>query len=354
MRVVGVLAAAACVAACGRIDVDRLLPGEPGEPGIDGATDGPPDILPTTGRHWVNAQHADPGLLIGARMVFHRALGKVVMYGGDHATGIPPTDPSAAMWAYDGRAWSTLCDPCEPGGLFTPAIAYDSKRDRIVLFGGLDKAGTTEGFWAWDGAWTRIETPATGISPIGRGMAQMAYDERRDRIVLFGGVVGNDLTRYDASVFEYDGTQWTLAVVPSGPPLIGGQGQTAVWNPVTEQIDILEDQGYTADSDISWAWNGAWSKICESCTGVKRRDASMAFDPSPPRTYEIGGYALGTELAGTWERDAQGIRMLSMLPDRRDSIAVAYDAKRDVFVAYGGNGRSCNGNCAETWELIRD
>jgi hypothetical protein len=70
--------------------------------------------------------------------------------------------------------------------------------------------------------------------------------------------------------------------------------------------------------------------------------------------YEIGGYAQGTELAGTWERDAQGIRMLSSLPDRRDSVAIAYDAKRDVFVAYGGNGRGCSGNCAETWELVRD
>jgi hypothetical protein len=361
MRVVGLVACAACAAACGRLGIDRVANGDAGDAPVDVPSDVPPDMLPTTDRHWVNAQHADPGLLLGARAVFSKKLGAVVMYGGDHAHGLPPPDPSAALWSYDGRAWRRLCDPCSPGpgALFAPAMAYDSKRDRVVLYGGADKVGTTSELWAWDGTWTQIETPVAGISPGRRAQSQMAYDPRRDRIVLFGGIVDDNFNRYDASVFELDGDQWSaVSVTGDQPPGIGGAGQAALWNPVTEQIDVLEDQGPGVDaSDATWSWNGsAWSKLCGPCTGIARRDASIVFDPSPPRTYEIGGYdgVRSTEIAGTWQRDGSGTRMVSMQPDKRDSVAVAYDAARDAYVLYGGNGAACFGNCSETWELVRD
>ena len=62
-------------------------------------------------------------------------------------------------------------------------MSYTGKR--TVLFGGrqgeMTKAGQT---WEWDG---RLWTQRQDIGPTTRRLHALAYDSRRDRIVLFGG-----------------------------------------------------------------------------------------------------------------------------------------------------------------------
>jgi hypothetical protein len=59
--------------------------------------------------------------------------------------------------------------------------------------------------WAWDGkTWTRVATEG----PPARIQFAMGYDSSRDRVVLFGGV--NDKPqRVLNDVWEFDGTKWT-------------------------------------------------------------------------------------------------------------------------------------------------
>jgi hypothetical protein len=348
MGLLGVVALLVAVSAGCRANFEPIAP-------EDAAIDAPVDTLPTTDRHWVDRNLTAPGFLIGPRAVFHRKRGTVVLYGGDRVASVPPGDPSAAMWEYDGRSWSLLCDPCAPGPRFAPAMAYDTARDRIVLFGGHDQDGALGTLYEWDGSTWMLVTPS-GPQPTPRGLAPMAYDELRKVIVMFGG--GNTPDDENAEVFEYDGVSWSRPVISSpSPTLIVGQGASAAWNPATERIDVLEDGDPGRGRDNAWSWDGAsWVRLCTVCTGIARRGAAIAPDPSPARTYVIGGYddAAGTELSGTWLIDGAGPRQISQLPDQRDSMAVAYDAKRDVFVLYGGNGRACGGNCNETWELVRD
>lgn len=349
VRALGVVAIAASVAACGRLEINPR-------------PDGPlADALSTSNRRWVDVRRSAPGALRGPRAVFHTRLGQVVMYGGDRNVGSLPVEPSAAMWAYDGSTWISLCDPCAPTPLFAPGLAYDSKRHQILLYGGLGVTAAADRLWAWDAAQGWREIPTTGPTPGPRGMVQMVYDEVRDRVVLFGGAPGADPSVYDNSVFEFDfeRAQWSRpAITGDQPARLGGTSQTAAWNAATSQIEILEDHAEQADSDSMWAWNGTWRKLCDGCTGLARRSAALVVDVSPPQTLVIGGYRndARVEIAGTWVRDASGSRMLSSDPTPRDSMAVAHDAKRDVFVLYGGNGdcRGSDGNCDETWELVRD
>jgi len=334
--------------ACGRVGFDD------GEALVDPPGD-PPAKLPTTDRHWVDRGLTAPGGLVGPRAVYDRAHNAVILYGGDRKTGFPPVEPSAAMWKYDGAAWTLLCDPCAPGPRYAPAMAYDPKRARIVMYGGYGGGQVLGDLWEWDGAWHPIA--AQGEAPGERVFAQMAYDERRRTMVLFGGCHSPD--SYEDKVFELVDDTWRNATVAGGPPMIGGLGTTATWNADSQTIDVLEDHGTTGDVDAIWSWNGAaWQLRCAGCTGTPRRDASLVFDPSPPRLYELGGYsgADATELSGTWVRDGNGTRLASPLVKQRDSVAIAYDERRDVFVLYGGNGDACKGgeNCDETWELVRD
>jgi hypothetical protein len=341
--------------ACGHLAFDTAAgDAQPDGTVTDGALDASGDGLQVTARHWVNRSNPTPGKLIGARAVYDSKRGKVILYGGDRSTGIPPTDPSAAMWAYDGTTWTSLCDPCAPGPRYAPAMAYDIARDRVVLYGGLDTTGAIDGLWEWDGTtWAAIT--ATGLQPGRRGMAQMVYDQRRHLIVMIGG--GMTPTTYDATVFEYDGVVWKAFEDATVVSVIGGQGTTALWDPLVERVEIYGDRGDQGDSDSMFSYDGMTLRlVCTACTGVARRDASMVFDPSAGRIYVIGGYVgtQGTELAGTWVRDTTGATMVSTLPSKRDSVAVAYDAGRDVIVLYGGNGAACGGNCDDTWELVHD
>ncbi|HKQ97094.1 MAG TPA: kelch repeat-containing protein, partial [Candidatus Polarisedimenticolia bacterium] len=64
------------------------------------------------------------------------------------------------------------------------AMAYDSARERVVLFGGADAERVRNDTWEWDGvAWTQVA--ATGPPP--RTFPSMVYDETRRVALLFGG-----------------------------------------------------------------------------------------------------------------------------------------------------------------------
>jgi hypothetical protein len=65
------------------------------------------------------------------------------------------------------------------------AMAYDDARQRIVLFGGHHEFVYLNDTWLWDGTnWTQ-SLPAN--SPPERYFPAMAYDSARQQTVLFGG-----------------------------------------------------------------------------------------------------------------------------------------------------------------------
>ena len=84
-------------------------------------------------------------------------------------------------------------------------MAYDAARARVVLFGGVDPAGTAlADTWEWDGSdWTK-RTPAA--SPPARMSHALAFDLIRAKVVLFGGTVYP--ATFFADTWEWDGTTW--------------------------------------------------------------------------------------------------------------------------------------------------
>ena len=116
-----------------------------------------------------------------------------------------------------------------------PAMAYDAARGEVVLFGGnrvlfgdsTHPPAMLGDTWVLRGdRWTRAS--AAGPSP--RAEAAIAYDSGRRRIVLFGG--------YDLSpegrphrlgdTWEWDGIRWSRAA-DTGPPPRSGAGMA--WRP---------------------------------------------------------------------------------------------------------------------------
>jgi hypothetical protein len=76
----------------------------------------------------------------------------------------------------------------DPGIRQNHALAFDSARNKVVLFGGY--GGSALGYysdtWGWDGeSWSLLA--ASGAGPGARASFSMAFDAGRGKLVLFGG-----------------------------------------------------------------------------------------------------------------------------------------------------------------------
>jgi hypothetical protein len=91
------------------------------------------------------------------------------------------------------------------------AMAYDSSRARVVLFGGSTSIHLSE-TCEWDGSnWSR-RFPSD--SPPARSSHAMAYDSARSRVVVFGG---RGLAGLLSDTWEWDGTNWVHRSPGTGP-----------------------------------------------------------------------------------------------------------------------------------------
>ena len=116
-----------------------------------------------------------------------------------------------AMWFFDGLRWARQQLPPNELPLDGQGMAYDAALGRVVEFGGEDGAVAPSGrnvrsdMWTWDGrSWSPLRTSPT---PPPRVSASMVYDSERQELVIFGGVDGRD--RPLADTWTWDGSTWT-------------------------------------------------------------------------------------------------------------------------------------------------
>ena len=65
-------------------------------------------------------------------MVYHHGVGMVVMFGGSD----PNREPSNTLWGWNGSYWQILSTDGPAPRLHT-GMAYDDKRNRLVIYGGI-------------------------------------------------------------------------------------------------------------------------------------------------------------------------------------------------------------------------
>lgn len=137
-------------------------------------------------------------------MAYDARRGRTVVFGGmgDGPQG-KPRPVLGDTWEYDGTGWTQRQGPAPPPRQ-APGVAYDSRRGLVIIFGGLGEKGFLGDTWSWDGsAWKQLAS--SGPEP--RAMGYLAYDQRRDRVVMFGGRKGwpdGDLS----DTWEWDGASW--------------------------------------------------------------------------------------------------------------------------------------------------
>src|SRR5438105_4060688 len=205
-----------------------------------------------------------PSPMFSRVLAFDAATHELIAFGFGQMTcaaGCPPNG-GPETWAYNGTSWSQLHPTQSPPGLANMAMAYDSVRHELVLFGGETHSfNSTNGVavnttWVFDGStWTQL-TPAT--APSARVGASMVFDQALGRIVLFGGASTNpDATNASPAVFDdmwsFDGTTWQQlhpTSMPSGRFLA-----QVTYDAATQQIVLFGGAlNTTSDANDTWTF----------------------------------------------------------------------------------------------------
>jgi hypothetical protein len=143
----------------------------------------------------------------------------IVMFGGLGMSESNKNIPLAETWEYDGNNWYQAYPTTSPPPRKWFGMAYDLQRKVIIMFGGQNKSTLNDNWenlhdtWEYDGNnWKLIQTAS---SPPPLSEFGFVYDSCRQKVVLFGGIEINGLSR---STWEYDGTNWEEINTFVSPP----------------------------------------------------------------------------------------------------------------------------------------
>lgn len=263
------------------------------------------------------------------------------------------SDIAPNTWEYDGTTWHGRVTATVPTPRWFCSMSFDERRNKIVMFGGYDPALGTQidDTWEYDGTnWTRILTPTR---PNRRDSAGIAYDAQRQVVVLFGGYRSGGVLYND--LWEYNGASWTLRnPVGQKPAARFGMGMT--YDRVRRRTVVFGGATSSQQYGDTWEWNGtSWSKMNPSTSPSARQDCRMTFDETRGTVVLYDGTAGEQDFGDTWTYDgATWIRIaLGNRPPPLTLHGVAYDPTTKKVVLYGGGNFSLVPQ-TDTWRWSHD
>jgi hypothetical protein len=233
------------------------------------------------GQVWRNRDLSAPTRAYHA-VVFDSVRRQIVMFGGSNSLVL--SQPTDEIWILRDGMWHAETLVVRPAPRVEHAMAFDVRRGKTVLFGGLttntNQSEVVDGdTWEYDGAWLQV-TPAT--APPARSRHAMAYDAKRDRVVLFGGAtsLSNELTVRVNDTWEFDGTIWTPWLPPANSVLPSPSIDAAMAFDAKRGVIVLfGGQTEFGPSNEVWEFDGVrWTRQLPLNATVPSAAPLMTFD----------------------------------------------------------------------------
>ncbi len=204
------------------------------------------------------------------------------------------------------------------------SVVLDPIEDQLVLFGGCRVTyscghianatfiySNRTGVMDLDRSLTPLEVEVAGESPSPRTHHTMVYDDRRDRMVLFGGSGASGRSSEVWTLSLAGGPAWSrLEPAGAGPPPLSRHA--AIYDPVRDRMIVLASRGNSRgpiDSSAVWA---------------------LTFGDSP-----------------VWSE----LRPAGPQPTGRTGHTLVYDGRRDRMILFGGSERFNSGSDYDLWTL---
>lgn len=306
--------------------------------------------------------YGNPSARFRHAMAYDITRGQIVLFGGEDSVAF-----FGGGWAWDGTSWGRL-DPTDPelDGDPSPrrdhAMAYDTVGRRLVLFGGLDSSSLVADTWIWNGeSWRRLSQNdlEEGQSPDARYFHAMAYDTIRGRIVLFGGV-GSSGALDDT--WELSGRRWQLMPLsePARDRPVALAGHAAAFDSVRQEVVMMGGLDGPMGVDDTWVWSGdGWRRVSadreRDGNPAARAEHAAVYDSARKRVVVFGGADTSvSSLDDTWEWNGYSWRRREPRdpegdgdPAARVEHAMAFDSLRAQTILFGGKGLP--GFLDDTW-----
>jgi hypothetical protein len=277
---------------------------------------------------WTQKQEFGPKPRRGHALAYDSQRQRTVLFGGE-ANIIGLFDDT---WEWNGENWTQITD-LGPGPRTEFAMTFDSQRNKTVLFGGLTSADRKlNDTWEWDGEnWTQVEDGG----PTARSGHAMAFDPIRKRAVLFGGSTAAGLA---ADTWEWDGSQWTQTG-EAGPA--AREDAMLAYDAGLNQLILFGGWNGDASFHDTWGWDGGtWTQQADIGPDARHHAALVSAEnrlvlfggqlmTAPPATPQMDGT--------TWEWvGKKWVQRTDFGPPARGGHAMAYDDARRQLVLFGG------------------
>jgi hypothetical protein len=252
------------------------------------------------GDDWTQVDDMGPSPRLSFAMAYDRNRGRLVLFGGQD----PSNAFSGETWEWDGQDWTQASD-MGPQPRVRHAMAFDSSKNTVTLFGGDGSVNSAvvrlNDTWEWDGHdWAQ----QADTGPAQRSAYSMAYDDNRQRLVLFGGFALSGQPFGDT--WEWDGTAWTQRSL-YGPT--GRSSASLVFTGATCSL-FGGDTGFAVQKD-TWTWDGTHWTARQDIGPNARSQHAAVFDSVRQRVVLFGGSASvpgvvspPTVFGDTWELNA--------------------------------------------------
>jgi hypothetical protein len=199
---------------------------------------------------------------------------QLVFFGGSFAVpincGYPTPTFETETWIYDIACdqWR-MVEGSGPPGRARHMAAYDPVGDRMVVWGGRTRAGSSGPYslmadlWALDletETWSLL-TPASTAAPAARVNAAMVVDAGRNRLLVFGGNTSTSGMSYvsmnDVWQFDFEANMWSPINVAGGPS--SRLFTAALFDDTRDRLVIFGGADETAFGNTAVYFNDLWA-----------------------------------------------------------------------------------------------
>jgi hypothetical protein len=302
--------------------------------------------------------------------VYDHLGNRLVVFGGTDAAGARADVWELALASGRWSQWTVAGTP--PSARAGQSTIDDPIHNRMVIFGGDDGVIFNNEVWALSlggsPTWTQIvpvspsggETPSGFPTPTPRSGHSAIYDSRRDRMVVYGGtsLLGNPLS--DAWSFDFSSSHWTQLDPGIGP----GQRSrhAAVYDDGGDRMLLFSGQGSPNDVwELPFA-SGTWNQLSSSGSApASRYGCAAVYDTAADAMLIFGGppNGFGGWTNDTWILTLRGtptwhqVGTTGQLPRGREQSAYGYDQVGARLVLFGGL-ESDDHRLSDAWQLNFD
>jgi hypothetical protein len=233
--------------------------------------------------------------------------------------------------------------------------------------------------WAFDparGTWQQIEVAAGSPLPLRRARGHAVWDEMRNRMILFGGryrqgTTGNYTYLNDVWAFDPSTKTWEeLSPVGAANGPTGRMNSSMVADPANDRILIHGGGQVAADfmsfivDNQTWAFElgtRTWSRLGQNNAPRPRLFHVSAYDRNRARLYVFGGGGADSFTATSFYQDLWYLDIASdqwfsapmgnFIPAGRIKAELEYDGPRDQLLLFGGHDDTRLGNDNDLWRF---